>query len=101
MPEFKAYLTSRDRLHPWQPALWLTERGDIPTRRWFLSRRRQANLQNVGGHSLRAGGATFFAAAGWPDDRIQALGRWSSDAFKIYIRKNPVVLQALLHSSAR
>lgn len=100
MPSFKDYLNSRDHLHPMQPALWLTERGEVPTRRWFLSRLRKANLENVGGHSLRAGGATFFAAAGWPDDRIQALGRWSSQAFKIYIRKNPVVLQALLHSRA-
>lgn len=100
MPVLKAYMNSRDHLHPCQPALWLTERGDVPTRRWFLSRLQKANLENIGGHSLRAGGATFFAASGWPDDRIQALGRWSSDTFKIYIRKNPVVLQALLHGSA-
>ena len=55
---------------------------------------------DIAGHSLRAGGATFFAAAGWPDDRIQALGRWSSEAFRIYIRKHPVLMQVLLHSRA-
>lgn len=98
VPTFTVYLRSRDALHPFQPALWLTSAGAVPTRSWFMNRLRTANLPNVGGHSMRAGGATFFAAAGWPDDRIQALGRWSSQAFKIYIRKNPVVLQALLHS---
>ncbi|KAI0054389.1 hypothetical protein BV25DRAFT_1949700 [Artomyces pyxidatus] len=44
---------------------------------------------------------TFYASEGWPDDRIQALGRWSSDAFRIYIRKSPILLQALLHSRVR
>ncbi|KAK0213792.1 hypothetical protein IW262DRAFT_1279546 [Armillaria fumosa] len=29
---------------------------------------------------------------------IQATGRWSSDTFQIYIRKNPVILQAMLYT---
>jgi hypothetical protein len=45
---------------------------------------------------LRAGGATSLAEAGVPPATIQAMGRWSSHAFQIYIRKNPVVLHALL-----
>lgn len=94
---FSTYLLSRDNLFPLQPALWLTSTGAIPTRRWFLSRLQSVLVGNVSGHSMRAGGATHFASIGWPDDRIQALGRWSSDAYRIYIRKNPVVLQALLH----
>ncbi|KAI0314249.1 hypothetical protein OF83DRAFT_1064174 [Amylostereum chailletii] len=40
----------------------------------------------------------FEGNRGYPDDRIQAIGRWSSDAFKQYIRKNPVLLQALIHA---
>ncbi|THH15404.1 hypothetical protein EUX98_g9472 [Antrodiella citrinella] len=100
LPCFLQYLASRDRRFRFHPALWVTSRGSIPTRAWFLSRLRQVfpPTSNIGGHSLRSGGATHFAIAGWPDDRIQALGRWSSDAFKIYIRKNPVVLQALLNN---
>ncbi|PBK99579.1 hypothetical protein ARMGADRAFT_919822 [Armillaria gallica] len=31
---------------------------------------------------------------------IQARGRWSSSAFKIYIRKNPVILQAMIDTRA-
>ncbi|KAG2743558.1 hypothetical protein P692DRAFT_20747660 [Suillus brevipes Sb2] len=43
-----------------------------------------------------AGGATSLAASGVPFDRIQAMGRWSSDAFCIYVRKNPALLHALV-----
>lgn len=94
---FNKYLASRDALFPLQPALFLTSTGAIPTRSWFVSRLSSVLTGNISGHSMRAGGATHFAAIGWPDDRIQALGRWSSEAYRIYIRKNPVVLQALLH----
>jgi hypothetical protein len=97
VPVFTSYLASRDSLFRLRPALWLTSSGSLPTRAWFLRRLHTLFPADVSGHSLRSGGATFFAALGWPDERIQALGRWSSDAFKIYIRKNPVVLQALLY----
>jgi hypothetical protein len=98
LPVFHAYLASRDIRFCLRPALWLTSSGLIPTHAWFLRRLHTLFPGDVAGHSLRSGGATFFAAAGWPDERIQALGRWSSDAFKIYIRQNPIILQALLHS---
>jgi hypothetical protein len=42
------------------------------------------------------GGATRLAELGAAPDLIQAAGRWSSETFKIYIRKNPVILQAML-----
>ena len=38
------------------------------------------------GHSFRIGAATSAAAAGILAHMIQTLGRWSSDAFKLYIR---------------
>ena len=37
-----------------------------------------------------------LAEAGADLATIQAVGRWSSDAFCIYIRKNPVVIHAIL-----
>jgi hypothetical protein len=49
------------------------------------------------GHSLRSGGATALALMGVCDDLIQAIGRWASDTFRIYIWKHPVLLQALIH----
>ncbi len=37
------------------------------------------------GHSFRRGGASSLAAAGTPDHLIQALGRWSSECYRLYI----------------
>jgi hypothetical protein len=93
---FLLYLTSRDSSFPLHPELWLTSRGAVPTRHWFLSRLRALFPSSYAGHSLRSGGATSLAEAGVDPSVIQAVGRWSSPAFRIYIRKNPVVLHALI-----
>ena len=93
---FLSYLTSRDSKFPIHPELWLTARGSVPTRHWFLSRLRKLFPNNIAGQSLRSGGATSLAEAGADLDTIQAAGRWSSEAFRIYIRKNPVVIHAIL-----
>ncbi len=37
-------------------------------------------------HSIRIGAATHAAASGYPDSVIQKCGRWSSGAFKNYVR---------------
>ena len=42
-------------------------------------------------YSPRAGSATFYASLGLSEDIIQALGWWSSQTWKIYIRDNPTV----------
>ncbi len=97
---FLRYIEQRDRLFPLFPQLWLRENGSIPTRSWFMHRIRSHFPPEYAGHSLRSGGATALAIAGIPADRIQAIGRWSSDTFQIYIRKNPVLLQALLGNAA-
>ncbi|THH17333.1 hypothetical protein EW146_g3442 [Bondarzewia mesenterica] len=97
LPIFNAYLSSRDSLFHLHPALWLTSTGAPPTRAWFLRCLRAIFPMDIAGHSLCSGGVTHFAAASWPDEHIQALGHWTSQAFKIYIRKNPIILQALVH----
>jgi hypothetical protein len=96
---FVSYLASRDTLFPLHPELWLTSHGAVPTRHWFLSRLRLIfPSSKFAGHSLRSGGATStsLAEAGVDFSLIQAIGRWSSPAFRIYIRKNPVVLHAAI-----
>ena len=37
-------------------------------------------------HSFRIGAATVAACAGIPDHLIQAMGRWTSNAYQLYIR---------------
>jgi hypothetical protein len=93
---FLCYLCRCDHLFPFHPHLWLRSDGSIPTRRWFISQLHHHFPKSIGGHSLHAGGATALADAGVPTHIIQALGRWSSDAFKIYIRRHPALLAGFL-----
>ena len=37
-------------------------------------------------HSFRVGAATTAASLGFPEYMIKALGRWSSDAYKVYVK---------------
>ena len=96
---FQNYLRSRDHKFPLSSPLWLTSSGSIPTRNFFITRLRRYFERDVAGQSMRAGGATYLAENGVPPSLIQFIGRWSSDAFFIYIRKSPVLIQALLYSS--
>lgn len=41
---------------------------------------------NFSSHSFRVGAATVAARNGVPDHLIQALGRWTSNAYQAYIR---------------
>ena len=61
---------------------------------FFLTRSHITNLlrlslpdvPHINTHSSRIGGATAAASAGIPDSTIQTLGRWSSDAYRRYLR---------------
>ena len=97
---FRKYLKSRDRLFPLLPDLWLRADGSRPSRSFFIKRMNLFFADDVGGQSIRAGGATSLAENGVPPHLIQAIGRWASSAFQIYIRKNAVLLQALLFGRA-
>ena len=93
---FLLYLSSRDRLFPASSPLWLTSHGFVPTRFFFMSRLRLYFPKVFAGASLRSGGATLLAEQGTPAPIICAMGRWSSDAWEVYIRTHPSLLQALL-----
>ena len=92
LPHFLAYLSSRDALFPLHSPLWVRENGDIPCRSFFTHRLATFFGPEICGQSMRAGGATFLAEHHVPPSLIQARGRWSSDAFLFYIRKNPALL---------
>jgi hypothetical protein len=93
---FRRYLSSRDSLFPLASPLWLTSAGSVPTRAFFMRRLRKFFPSEIAGQSLRAGGATMLADLGISPHIIQAAGRWSSEAFRIYIRKNPFLLHNLI-----
>lgn len=93
---FTKYLTARDRLFRGRPELWLRSNGTVPTRSWFMARLRHLFPSSLGGQSMRAGGATALAEAGVAPALIQAAGRWSSDTFIRYIRKNVFLFEAML-----
>ena len=95
------YVTRRDARHGVRRALFLREDGSHPTRSWFEAKLFSFVDRSFGGHSPRAGGATFYAALGLSESIIMALGRWSSKAWKIYIRDNPSVRAALQLAALR
>lgn len=98
IPVCKAYLRARDQLFPFFPPLWLRSNGTPPTRSWFLRRLHQLGNPALGGHSLRAGGATDLALHGTSLQVIQAAGRWASESFQIYIRRNPFLMNAVIQA---
>lgn len=94
------YLSRRDSLHGTTGFLFLNEKGMIPNRDWFLgyvSRFAPA----VTGHGFRAGGATYLAQRQVSDSAIRRMGRWSSDAWEIYVRTHPALLAATQISNLR
>jgi hypothetical protein len=94
---FYRYLFSRDRLFPAASPLWLTATGRVPTRSFFMSRFRKIFPTSFAGASMRAGGATHLALLRTPPELIRAVGRWTSEAWEVYIRVHPTLLHALLH----
>ena len=54
--------------------------------KWLRELGEACGNKKITTHSLRVGGATWAAGAGWSDARIRAHGRWNSNAFLRYIR---------------
>lgn len=52
-------------------------------------------IQAYAGHSFRIGAATTAAAAGVPAHTIKMMGRWSSEAYTLYIREPGDTLAAV------
>ena len=95
---FTIYLDSHNQKFPLLSPLWLTLSGSIPTCHFFIVRLQCYFKHDIAGQSMRAGGATSLAENSISSSLIQLIGCWSSDAFFIYIRKSPVLIQALLYS---
>jgi hypothetical protein len=50
------------------------------------------NIPDLKGHGLRIGGTLEYLLRGIPFDVVKTMGRWSSDAFKIYLRDHAVII---------
>ena len=92
-----AYLSRRGNA---SGPLFLFQSGEPLSRpvlnRWLSNIMEVAGVQGkFSSHSFRIGAATVAARNGVPDHLIQTLGRWSSDAFKLYIRTPSDVLANL------
>ena len=87
---------------PGQGALFQSQDGSPCSRDHFVHAVRhtlsKAGLNTLlyAGHSFRIGAATTAAAAGIPAHTIKRLGRWSSDAYTLYVRQSD---SFLLHIS--
>ena len=98
-----AILAYLHRQGPSSGPLFIDTHGQ-PLTRSRLSSFIQSLLQGAGipghfsGHSFRIGAATTAAQCGIPDHLIKTLGRWSSDAYQLYIR-TPV--ESILEVSGR
>ena len=69
-PLMTRFLTSRDRLFPLHPQLFLRSNGTVPTRSWFIHHLRTFCPPEIAGQSMCAGGATALAEAGAPGELI-------------------------------
>jgi hypothetical protein len=98
-------------IHPLPPNAPLFAHADSsPLRRSEFIRTLEERITAIGldqsgfsGHSFRRGAATAAGLAGYNDYEIQLLGRWRSDAYKLYIDvpKNRLLsLSARLHVAA-
>ena len=92
-----ASLTNLYRRFPSSPAAPLFKNGQSFTRD-YITTAMKSTLRNLGyignfsGHSFRRGAATTARRAGLTEDEIQMLGRWKSDAYKLYIQTHPTYL---------
>lgn len=89
------YLLVRDQTHGGHTSLFVVAKGSIPLRSWFIRNLRDKLGKEYAGHSLRSGGATWMAMEGKTEEEIKRAGRWRSDAFLSYIRKNVELARAL------
>lgn len=95
LPIFQRYLALRDSFFPYHNQLFLTSSGKSPSRSWFLRIFHDVMPASYSGQSLRSGGATWLASIGTDATSIQSLGRWSSDAWKRYLREHPLLIHQL------
>lgn len=59
----------------------------------------RANLPDLKGHGLRIGGTLEYLLRGIPFEVVKSMGRWSSDAFALYLRDHAMILAPYIQAS--
>jgi hypothetical protein len=60
---------------------------------------RAANLPDLKGHGLRIGGTLEYLLRGIPFEVVKSMGRWSGDAFTLYLRNHAVIIAPYIQAS--
>lgn len=87
-PIWRIWLEARDRKFGLVGPLWLSSTGVVPRQQTVIETMRRVIRADLSGRSLRAGGATYLASRGATAGFIKARGRWSSDAYRLYVRSH-------------
>jgi hypothetical protein len=53
---------------------------------------RAGGVEPLQGHGIRIGAVLEYLLRGVPFDVVKAIGRWASDAFRVYLRKHAQIL---------
>jgi len=56
-------------------------------------------LPNLKGHSIRIGGTLEYLLRGVPFDVVKSMGRWSSEAFTLYLRQHAMILAPYIQAT--
>ena len=87
-------------LRGYQPGPLFAFPSLVPISRQFFSKNLSRLISFAGfqgerykAHSLRIGGASYYAGLGYSDSQIRLLGRWDSNAFVRYIRSSRALLK--------
>ena len=74
----------------------------------YLTRTRLASIMrsvlhdvDLNTHSFRIGGVSAAAAAGIPDSTIQVMGRWASNAYRVYLRTPDTTFGQAAHAMSQ
>jgi hypothetical protein len=83
---------------------WRHPKGLRPLSKLELTKRlsaifRNASLPDLKGHGIRISGTLEYLLRGIPFDVVKSMGRWSSDAFTLYLCKHTTIIAPYIQSS--
>ena len=86
------YLNKSNHTDPEKPAIRLASGKPLTTKQFnvhlksFLGKHVDTESGVVSGHSFRAGIASLAGLLGYSESQIKSIGRWSSDAYMVYLK---------------